>query len=271
MVQAPPPGVLFPQRLGKGVQLEHHAPSAALAPWVVRFWIARWQLDAPAKQPLIPHPCVNVQIVHAEGAPSFAEICGVKSKHTEQALRGRGLIFGVKFTPGGFHPLASGSVARLTDRCVPLATLLGDDAPWRALVELADTPAMIRGAEALLRARLPVRPDAALVEVTRLHRRIAEDRRIVRVAELCAQTGVPMRRVQQLFREHVGVGPKWVISRYRLHEAAARLEADAEVDLGRLAMELGYFDQSHFTRELEQLIGMSPRAYARASRSAAPL
>jgi AraC-like DNA-binding protein len=42
------------------------------------------------------------------------------------------------------------------------------------------------------------------------------------VDQPATEFGVGVRRLQRLFRDHVGAGPKWVIRRYRLHEAAAR-------------------------------------------------
>jgi AraC-like DNA-binding protein len=84
------------------------------------------------------------------------------------------------------------------------------------------------------------------------------------VAELAARHGVSQRTLQRLFRDHVGVGPKWVLKRYRMHEAAERIAAGEADDLGRLALDLGYFDQAHFTRDFGAQIGRSPAAYARA-------
>jgi AraC-like DNA-binding protein len=73
-----------------------------------------------------------------------------------------------------------------------------------------------------------------------------------------------MRRLQRLFSDYVGVGPKWVIRRYRLHEAAARAADGAGLDLVRLAAELGYADQAHLTRDFTAMVGVPPARYARA-------
>jgi AraC-like DNA-binding protein len=56
---------------------------------------------------------------------------------------------------------------------------------------------------------------------------------------------------------------KWVINRYRLHEALERLHMGASVNWTDLALELGYFDQSHFIRDFRSLVGYSPVQYAR--------
>ena len=75
--------------------------------------------------------------------------------------------------------------------------------------------------------------------------------------------GLSERTLQRLFRRYVGVGPKWVLQRARLHDAVERLDtADGPVDLAALATELGWFDQAHFTRDFTALVGQSPAAYA---------
>ena len=81
------------------------------------------------------------------------------------------------------------------------------------------------------------------------------------VDELCAHAGYSKRTLQRLFREYVGVTPKWVLQRVRLHEAADRM-ADGEGDWPGLALELGYFDQAHFIKAFKAAIGRSPAEYA---------
>jgi AraC-like DNA-binding protein len=56
--------------------------------------------------------------------------------------------------------------------------------------------------------------------------------------------------------------PKWVIQRYRLHEAAERLDT-AATDLSTLAHELGYADQAHFARDFKAAVGRPPASYLR--------
>ncbi|MGH3243290.1 MAG: helix-turn-helix domain-containing protein, partial [Spirillospora sp.] len=71
------------------------------------------------------------------------------------------------------------------------------------------------------------------------------------------------RGLQRLFHEYVGIGPKWVIRRYRMLEAAGRAEAGARVGWADLAAELGYTDQAHFTRDFTAAVGTPPARYAR--------
>src|SRR5256885_16496116 len=56
------------------------------------------------------------------------------------------------------------------------------------------------------------------------------DRSIGRVDDLAERAGVSVRALQRLFHDHVGVSPKWVIRRFRVHEAAERLASGARLD-----------------------------------------
>jgi methylphosphotriester-DNA--protein-cysteine methyltransferase len=59
----------------------------------------------------------------------------------------------------------------------------------------------------------------------------------------------------------VHVTPKWVLRRVRLHEAAERM-ADGGGDWAALALDLGYFDQAHFSNDFKAVVGRSPAEYA---------
>jgi hypothetical protein len=64
-----------------------------------------------------------------------------------------------------------------------------------------------------------------------------------------------------------GVSPKWVMRRARLHEAASRADLGEVVDWARLAVDLGYADQAHLTRDFTATIGVPPGRYAGVSLS----
>ena len=97
---------------------------------------------------------------------------------------------------------------------------------------------------------------------------VARDRGILSVDDLVARYRMNKRTLQRLFAKYVGVSPKWVIQRYRLHEAAERLAAEPSVAQSSLAADLGYSDQAHFVRDFKAVVGTSPAAYARRARDA---
>lgn len=232
-----------------------------LADLVERFWLVSWDLPAGhrGEVTLVPHPCVN--LVFDAGQ---VWITGVGRDRFTYRYEGTGRVFGVKFRPGGFAPCWREPVATLTGRTVPLAAWWGEVAADRFAADLAaarDLATLVAVATAHLRAHRPA-PDPTVDLVGRIVRCMLSDRSVARVADVAARFGLSPRTLQRLFHRYVGVPPKWVLRRYRLHEAAARI-TEAAGDWARVAAELGYFDQSHFIREFTRVVGRPPAAYAR--------
>lgn len=224
-----------------------HAPSPALAPWVERYWEARWDYAEPYRQKIVPYP--NVHLSFSSGGASVNGVC---SGYQVKVLAGRDHVFGVAFRPGCFRPFLGAAVSTITDRVVPAAEVFGPDLP-----STPDPPA----AEAFLLNHLPAddpwaRQAAAAVDL------IARDKSVTRVERLASELGLSMRGLQRLFAEHVGIGPKWVIRRYRLHEVTARMAAGGSIDWAILAANLGYADQGHLIRDFKSMFGEPPTWYA---------
>jgi AraC-like DNA-binding protein len=252
--------------------LDRMPASADLADLVERHWLVRWDLPEGrrASVTLLPHPCVNLVFDRGQVA-----IAGVGRERFSYEYAGCGRVFGVKFRPGAFLPFLGGSVSPLTDQVRPLATLWGADAAARFAAELAACPSLddlVTVAERHLRAHWPA-PDPEVATVGRIVHALLHDRSISRVDDVTARFGLSARSLQRLFQRYVGVSPKWVLQRYRLHEAAARLAAgNGGGSWAEVAVELGYFDQSHFIRDFTRAVGMTPAAYAEAcARREAPV
>jgi AraC-like DNA-binding protein len=120
--------------------------------------------------------------------------------------------------------------------------------------------------DGLLRARLTTDAalDAAVALTAVLVDRIARDPTLRRVADLVRVSGLRERTLHRRFGRHVGVSPAWVLRRYRVHAAVARLTASPAADPRDVAWDLGYADQAHLVREFGAVVGTTPGAYARA-------
>jgi AraC-like DNA-binding protein len=258
-----PRGVLD---LGAGqrrFEVSRTRPGPDLAELVEHFWSVRWDLRGqdPHTQHTLPHPSV-----HLVAERRRSGIMGVSTGRFTRELEGEGRAFGVKFRPAGFHPFLGGPVSALTDRRVAVADVFGPEGD-RLVAELLAAPGepeLVAAAEAFLGARLPG-PDPNVATVNRMVDQIMADQDLTRVADAADRAGVGTRRLQRLFATYVGVTPKWVIRRSRLHEAVERLDQGDHVDLAFLARDLGYFDQAHFARDFRAAVGRPPAAYARTS------
>jgi AraC-like DNA-binding protein len=251
--------------LAERCQRSHLQPSADFAPYVSVAWTLRWNLEGltPFVQQVLPDPCVQI-VVAAEGA----YLQGVVTRAFSATLAGTGFVLGLKFWPGGFFPFARRSVADFTDRRVPLADVLpaADREPLARFAAAAEGRLLLDRLESLLRDAGPA-PDPRVQQVRAVVDRMATDGTILSVEQAAAKASLSPRALQRLCRSYVGVGPKWLIRRFRLQEAAARVEAGETEDWAALSLRLGYFDQAHFVNEFTALVGQSPAAYARRIRS----
>jgi AraC-like DNA-binding protein len=222
--------------------------------------VVRWDLtgQAPHEQAILPHPNVNLAF-EAGGAAVY----GVDTKIFMRRLSGAGKALGVRFRPGGFRPFHTAPISTLNDRVVPAAAFFGPATgpALEGVLSAAGDEAMIACAVGLLRAAGP-RPDPVADEVAGIVARITADPSLRRVGELVAAFGIPERRLQRMFADYVGVSPKWVLRRARLHEAALRVDGGAVVDWADLAADLGYADQAHLTRDFTATLGVPPTRYA---------
>jgi AraC-like DNA-binding protein len=182
---------------------------------------------------------------------------GVPRRHVVRVLDGLGHVFGVAFRPGGFRPWLGRPVSSLTGRRIDAREVFGDDLP-----EHHTKPEDMRDVvETYLTAHRPD-DDPTADLVNDLVARIAAEPDLARVDLLAERTGLGVRRLQRLFADYVGVPPKWVIRRYRLREVTVRLEQGADLDWARLAVELGYADQAHLTRDFTAMFGEPPTRHA---------
>ncbi|GAA0361397.1 helix-turn-helix domain-containing protein [Actinoallomurus spadix] len=244
-------------------QVAHRAPAADLA-WLADYhWILRWDLGEGGthRQRVLTHPSVHLTFI----SDGRARVDGVVRGVFTETIEGRGRVIGVRFRPGGLRPILGAPVSTITDRRVPVEGIFGREARAvaDAIIATPEPGDAILLAEDLLRSAAPDRPDPLVLEASAVVDRIAADPALTRVDRLAAAAGVSTRRLQRLFADYVGVGPKWVIRRYRMQDAADRAAHGTDVDWADVAADLGYADQAHFTRDFTATIGMSPARYAR--------
>jgi AraC-like DNA-binding protein len=259
----PSPGVLYP--LALGVELGRFWPSTELEPFVEHYWWVRWDVETPFVSEVLSYPSVHVVF---EG--NAARIVGIVRARFSRRLEGRGSVFAIKFRPGMFRSLRPEPAWQLTDRTLELGAELGAPAA-EISAALRALPTELERAKLLderLRAvRPPEQRDAVLARG--LVDRVRQDSGLQSVVALASIAGLSPRALQRLFRAYVGIGPKWVVRRFRLQEAAERLQKGSET-IASVAQSLGYFDQAHFDHDFKAVVGSSPLDYvSKARRSAA--
>lgn len=253
--------ILNPKLAETGFELTCYAPSEDLAYFIERYWIIRWDRQGrePFIQETLPFPCVN--LVFEAGRSG---VFGVGTGRFTRSLIGEGKVFGVKFRPGAFYPFLKQPVCVLSDNCMSLEAVFGieGDLLTHQILAHDEDDDMVEAVECFLRGYLP-ESDPEIAEINAVIDYIIDTPSLTKVDQLVTIFGFSKRTLQRLFNQYVGVSPKWVINRYRLHDAVNRLDQGQAIDFSRLAQDLGYFDQAHFIKDFKRMVSKTPAEYVR--------
>lgn len=83
------------------------------------------------------------------------------------------------------------------------------------------------------------------------------------VRAVAEAVGLSERRLQQVFRAHVGLPPCTWGRLARIHECLRLLREPAALPWRTLALDGGFYDQSHLINEFQALCGMTPEQFMR--------
>lgn len=252
---------------GYSPPIHRFAPTPELAEAVRRYWMPVWSLPEGRRsvQRVLQYPVCLIVVSDA-----YALLVGPSRGLSTQELQGSGWALGTMLQPAVGAALAGGRVDRLTDRAVSLAEAAGidGDALAGAIREAVgadpDAPdrqqSAVAAVEGAISTLLPVDEEGLLVNA--IVEYVEGDPAVQRVGQVCAKFAISERTLQRLTARRIGLSPKWLIQRRRLHEAAERLRDEARPDLARVAADLGYSDQAHFGRDFRAVTGITPGDFA---------
>lgn len=261
-------GLLRPQEAARHIDLRRYPVSGPFEVYAEWYWAVHWDLPPGTvyESVVIPHPCVNLSFMPVLGA----EVHGPGTAVSRHPLSGSGRVFGVKFRPGGFSAFTGQGDTDFADWTVGASAVFGPEVEeLNAIVLSGPDEDAVGVVTRFLSARMPERVDPRYGRLLEIVAAMLSDRAITKVEQVAARFATTPKSLQRLFQAYVGLGPKWLIRRYRLHDAADRLAEGGEVDLARLAVELGWSDQAHFTHDFKDVIGLPPAEYAAQCASAA--
>jgi AraC-like DNA-binding protein len=231
------------------------APAPALAAVASSVWIQQVG-ERPVAQRHVPHGGAEVRCLLGE----VPRLLGPLTAATHREIPAGGTVVGVRLRPGAVGGLVGMPADELVDQDVP-----GTDV-WRDLTRLTDllggaaTPRAALGRLQSFLARSAGDPDPLVDEAVR-HLMPWHGGG---TAALPALLSISERQLRRRCRAAVGVGPKELQRILRLQGFVARVQASvarpgaADVDLAGWAVEVGYHDQPHLSRECRRLLGATP-------------
>lgn len=171
-----------------------------------------------------------------------------------------GLVVGFGLTPLGWSRLIGESAEPHANAAVELARLWGDDAAEMlgALLAAPDDAARVAALDARLGPRAAAAPFVDPAVQRAANALLAGD--IRNIDAFADQVGVSTRTLDRLCRRVFGFAPKRLLRRQRFLRTLEQIGGRQGKPLNT-ALDEGYVDQAHFTREFRAFMGMTPSAY----------
>lgn len=251
-----------------------HVPGPPLFALVDYLW-ALSDVPAHARERIVPSGTQELVInLHEDGFAIFdgveprfkryrgAIVSGAYRRSFLIDTSAHASVIGVHFRPGGAQPVLGAAPGELADQHVDLEALWGRDAGVlrERLVAARDTHARFRILETALAARLDRgthRHPAVRVAVESLALGGCS------VGDVAAHVRLSRRRLIELFTAEVGMTPKLFSRVQRFQRAFGTIEQQGACHWAQIALDCGYFDQSHMIRDFVAFAGATPGEVAR--------
>lgn len=246
------------------------SPSQLLRSYVRSYWHFRRETSLTAYQEEYMHPGGGFGLIFNFGdalrldgqaivEPIFLD--GVNTVSRRLGFLGHVELMGVRFYEGGAYPFLGVPLIELQNE-ITLLQILGPDLLrlHTRLYEAAALPARINLLEEWLIKRLLLgKARDALIPASLTMLQAREGR--LSIPELAREFAISQRQLERLYQSQVGMSPKQYSQLLRVESARLALKQMNKQSTTDLAVELGFYDQSHFIREFSAVIGMTPYAY----------
>jgi AraC-like DNA-binding protein len=187
---------------------------------------------------------------------------GVHDSFVIIGSQGHSCCIQVNFTPIGARLFFQLPLSELANRSVRLEELFGDRSTRvvEALAEAGDWDRRFDLLEALIRKRT-TEPRSSRPEMVWAWRQMQESHGLMDISFLARELRWSHKHLIGQFRDHLGVPPKRLGRILRFQRSVKSIESCNPARWAALAVDCGYFDQSHMIREFREFAGCTPKEY----------
>jgi AraC-like DNA-binding protein len=254
-----------------------YRPSAALAPYIRRFYV----FEAPLPDDMVIEDFLLAETAFvrcllkgdwsAETSPGEwstagqVPLFGANGGPFRVRVKGGFAVTGFAIRPSGWHALFAEPHHLVADRMLPLQQLWGDlaDTMLASMMAATDDAGQLAAMERAITQRIEElnspAPDAQMAQFEVF----ARTNSTIRVEDAASQLGLSVRQLERRCRAAFGLTPKAVLRRSRFLDSATAFRGfstPSEAELNAL----DYFDQSHMNREFRRFTGLTPGRFAQA-------
>jgi AraC-like DNA-binding protein len=223
------------------------------------------ELEKPNPHRVVPDGCADIIFdLNEHSYRQAGSVVGTMTKPIFAILKGRVNYLAIRFLPGGFLHFFDSAMHNFTDQIIPLETTSGKDS--RNLIEQLFLENHIENQIKLLESHLerllktnnkndPVASNAIY--------NILVNKGNIRVSELSGIVDTSKRQLRRKFERWVGVSPKAFCRIIRFKNVLRMVRSGPKRNWLSIALDGGYYDQSHFIHDFNSYYGLNPSDFLR--------
>lgn len=242
-------------------------PSLPLQPYIQCFWEMRseMELQGTIQHRVVPDGCID--IIFDLNSPSYngaGSVVGTMTKPIFAELERWVNYIAVRFLPGCFLCFFNTPAYHFTDQIVPLESILGKQGcqSIEQLISPASTEDRIKMLEVFLRRSLSENKNRDLIFHNTVYN-VLRSKGNIKVSELAKSVNISERQLRRKYNQWIGVSTKTFCRIIRFQSILQSAKSYSENNLFPLALDLGFYDQSHFIHEFSSFYGLTPLEFAK--------
>ena len=255
------------ETLGKcgSVRCKQYPPGGHLRPYIYCYWAmtSEADLEEPILHRVVPDGCVDIIFdLNGHSYEEVASLAGTMTKPISAPLENRVNYLAVRFQPGSFLHFFDSPADHYADQIMPLEMISGKRE--HELVERLIGENHIGNRIGLLEdylTRLLMRSNKSDPAVTIAVCNILKYKGDVTILQLSRSANCSQRQLCRKFCKWVGVSPKSFCRIIRFQSTLRMLRSRLKRNLLSIALDGGYYDQSHFIHEFNSYFGLTPSEF----------
>ncbi len=246
-------------------------PAEGLRKYICCYWVSPIikddrinQMKLLQRETVVPDGCIDVLFgtdINANGCRNV--LVGTMSKGSIVNMEHSNIeTFGVRFYPGGLQALIKESSHKFTDK-MEFVDTLGEN----IFTEFENGMRKFHSIESKLRyanTYFTLKKQASIPwdnEFQNVLYRIYETKGIIKIKDITEGEVISEKQLRRIFHNRVGISTKTFIEIVRFQSILRRMNSKKYIKTVDLALDAGYYDESHFIHEFNKFSGMNPSDY----------
>jgi AraC-like DNA-binding protein len=167
--------------------------------------------------------------------------------------------FAIVFQPQGFFHLFNVKTSNFCKYCINGESILKSDIDhlWEKLQEFYNVNDMKKLFESYF-SNYAKQACSAPDLINNIISYMDKSNGMIRISQICDMYNTTPRSLERRFKDDIGLSPKELLHIFRINKAMRMINEKPNCDLTEISYLSGYYDQSHFIKDIKKITGISP-------------